>query len=141
MSLKTFEEEDENVWVVAEFQVSASRPPIRISVNKEGSPPSIDEIAEIEKITADIELLILRASELILENYSYEHFKKLGVDDSKLVEETSEAVAAAVTLTELSFFDIDGREFEASFTAPWDPYHSFDVEHEEGKPTCCAVNG
>ena len=141
MSLKTFEEEDEDVWVVDGFQISDPRPPIRISVNKEGSPPSIDEIAKIEKITADIEPLILRAAELILDNYSYDHFKKLGIDESKLAEETPEAIAAAVTLIELSFFDVDGGGFEASFTAPWDPHHSFDVEHEESEPTCCAVNG
>ena len=93
MSLKIFEEEDEDVWVVDGFQISDPRPPIRVSVNKEGSPPSIDEIAKIEKITADIEPLILRAAELILDNYSYDHFKKLGVDESKLVEETPEAIA------------------------------------------------
>ncbi len=57
------------------------------------------------------------------------------------MEEKPEAVAAAVTLKELSFFDVDAGEFEASFTAPWDPYHSFDVEHEQKEPTNCAVNG
>ncbi len=141
MSLKTFEEEDEDVWVVKCCQLPDPRPPIRISVNKEGSPPSINEIAKIEKITAGIEPLILRAAELILDSYSYDHFKKLGIDESKLVEEVPAAIAAAVTLTGLSFFDVEGGGFEASFTAPWDPHHSFDVEHEEGEPIYCAVNG
>ena len=79
----------------------------------------------------------------MLENYSFDHFKKLGVDEALLVEETAEAIASAVTLIGLFFFDFDGNieEFEASFTVPWDPHHSFDIEHEGGEPTCCAVNG
>jgi len=90
---------------------------------------------------ADVEPLVLRSAELILDNYSYDHFRKLGVDEDKLVEETPEAVAAAVTLTELSYFDVHGGVFEASFRAPWDPHHHFDVEHEEGEPISCAVTG
>ncbi len=84
MRLKTFEAESEDVWVVEGIQIADSRPPIRISVNKDGSPPSVDEAAKIMRIISDIEPLILRSAEMILANYSYEHFKGLGVDDSKL---------------------------------------------------------
>ena len=141
MTLKVFEEEDEDVWVIDGYAVSGSRPAIRISVNKEGSAPTIDEFKKIEKMISDIEALILKAAALILDNYSYDHFKNLGVDESKLVEETAEAVASAVILNELSFFDIENGGYEASFSTPWDPHHSFDVEHEEGEPAYCAVNG
>ena len=69
MSIMTFEQEDEDIWFVEDVHVSASRPPLRITVHKEGSQPTDEEVIQIQKVLADVEHLILRSSELILDNY------------------------------------------------------------------------
>lgn len=49
-----------------------------------------------------------------------------------MVEETTDAIAAVMTLNELSFTDVLEGEFTASFTAPWDDEDlSFDVEQRK----------
>ncbi|EMI43405.1 hypothetical protein RRSWK_04084 [Rhodopirellula sp. SWK7] len=93
-------------------------------------------------VLSGIDALVLAAAELILDNYSYSHFKDLGVDESLLVtEETPEAIAKSITLVSFWFNDTDGDSFELSFSAPWDRSHSFDVEFDGGDALCCAVNG
>lgn len=141
MSLKIFEEEDEGIWVLEDFAISDVRPPIRVSVMKEGGALVMAEMKEIVRTTEKLELLILRASELLLENYADDHVKQLGVSEENLVEEKAEAVAARVILHEVSFYDVAGGHFALSFTAPWDLHHTCTVEFEAGKPTRCSVNG
>jgi len=141
MNEELFKEEEKGEWVLEKVKVSESRPSIRVSVLKEGSSPSATEIDFINKLLADIESLIAKASVLVLNNYSYNHFKNLGVSESLLVKDSTEAIAAAITLHELYFFNITEGNFEASFRAPWDSHHSFDIEHQGGEPICCSVNG
>ncbi len=136
-----FTAEDEDTWILDNVEVSASRSPVRVAVYHPGERPSVAQTAKLEALLSDIEALVLRAAPLILENYSYDHFKKLGVGEDQLVEETDEAVARAIVLESVYFFGIDEDEFELSFSAPWDPHHSFDVEFEAGEAVTCAVNG
>lgn len=141
ITLARFEKEDEDIWVLDDVILSESRPPIRIAVFSEGRRPSARVISGLERILSKVETLIALAAPLILENYSYEHFKKLGVPEEKLVEDSAEAIARVVTLESIYFFDPEEEGFEMSFRAPWDAWHSFDVEFEEGKAVTCSVNG
>ena len=85
---------------------------------------------------------ITKASEEILDNYSYEHYKGLGVSEENLEkEETTEAISKRVTLSSIWFFSESCEDFELSFEVPWDDHHSYDVEFEENEASCCAVNG
>ena len=140
MITKAFQEEDEGNWIIEDVSLANSRVPIRISVTQDSAPTS-EETTLIEKTLTNIEPLILNASALILDNYSYEHFKNLNVAEDKLVEETAEAIASVVTLQELTFYNVENGEFAASFTVPWDDHHTFDVEYEDGEATSCSVNG
>jgi hypothetical protein len=84
----------------------------------------------------------LAASDLILENYSYEHYKNLGVEESLLIPgESAEEMARVATLQSIRFFDEDAESCEMSFSVPWDHHHSYDVEFEDGEPVTCSVNG
>ena len=136
----TFEQEDEDEWVIKRVNLPGSLPPVSLDWNGEAAP-STEEIENLEKFIANIHTLFSSSAELILENYSYDHFKELGISEDKLVEETAEAVSAVITLKHIRIYDLDGGEFELSFIVPWDPHHSFDVEYEENKAECCSVNG
>lgn len=136
-----FTEEDEDTWLLPAVQLLSGRAPVDVRVFSEERPAAEDVLASISGVLSSIASFVPKAAELILENYSYEHFKKLGVPESKLVGETPEAVAAAVTLDGIYFFNPEEGSFELSFSAPWDPHHSFDVEFEDGEATGCSVNG
>ena len=136
-----FVEDDEDTWLLEDFEVSPSRPRVSIVVCNKGEPPSAAQARKIDKLLARLDALILQAAPFILENYSRDHFKGLGIAEEKLVEETHEAIARAVTLESICVFDADENDFELSFSAPWDPHHSFDVEFEAGEATDCSVNG
>ena len=136
-----FQQEDEDVWTLDAVPASASRSPIRIAVLSEGRRPSAAVISRLESVLSKVEMLIPLAATLILENYSYEHFKKLGVAEEKLVKDDAEAIARVVTLESIYFFAPEEDGFEMSFRAPWDAYHSFDVEFEGEEAITCSVNG
>ena len=114
---------------------------IELTVQTTGEAPDDDMISELTAIANDSQKYIIAAAELILENYSYEHFRSLGVDALLLVEETVDDVANAATLTSVFVTDPHKKTFEMSFAVPWDPYHSFDVEFENGDAETCTVNG
>lgn len=135
-----FQQEDEDVWMIDAVPASASRP-LRIAVLSEGRRPSAAVISRLESILSKVETLIPLAATLILENYSYDHFKKLGVAEEKLVGDDAEAIARAVTLESIYFFAPEDDGFEMSFRAPWDAYHSFDVEFKGEEAITCSVNG
>lgn len=134
-------EEDEDTWLLPAVQLLSGRDPVEVRVFSTERPVSKDVLASISGVLSSIAEYVPKAAELIMENYSYEHFKKLGVPEAKLVKETPEAVAAAVSLDSVYFFDPEEGGFELSFSAPWDPHHSFDVEFEDGEATGCSVNG
>jgi hypothetical protein len=133
--------EDDDAWICHSYQISAQRPAITLTVNGENKPDD-EQIASIVRTLADVEELIRQASELILENYSYEHLKKLGIEESLLLkEETAHAMSKVATLESAWFIDPACDEFELSFTVPWDSYHVFSVEFSDGEAVCCSVNG
>src|SRR5688500_898934 len=114
-----FVKEDEDSWLLEDFEVSPSRPRLSIVVCNQGEPPSAAQARKVDKIVARLDALIAQAAPLILENYSYDHFKGLGIAEEKLVEGTPEAIARAVTLKSIYVFDADQDDFELSFSAPW----------------------
>lgn len=137
----TFDEQEDDWWTCTSFQVRPGMPPIRFTLTSDEQPdqPYIDSVIGLLK---DMDELVLKASELILENYSYEHFKGLGIDESLLLkDETPEAMSKVARLQSVCFFDDGCEQMEMSFSVPWDEYHSFDVEFEEGEAVTCAVNG
>ena len=130
MTTPTFHKlpDDDEWWSDPSYVASESRPPISLTATTDGNMPDQAYIRMMLDTLPAIDALVLAAAELILDNYSYEHFKKLGVDESVLVkDETPEAIAKAVTLVSVWFNDSDGDSFELSFSAPWDDHHSFDV--------------
>jgi hypothetical protein len=136
-----FTEDDEDTWLLRAVPLLPGRAPVDVRVFSEEWPMSEDALASISGVLSSMAQYVPQAAELILENYSYEHFKKLGIPEEKLVDETPEAVGAAVSLDGVYFFDPEGDSFEMSFSAPWDPHHTFDIEFEDGKATGCSVNG
>lgn len=144
MTTPTFRQlpDDTEWWSDPSFAVSETRPPISLTSTTDGNAPDDAYVQMMIDTLSRIDDLVLAAAELILDNYSYDHFKGLGVDEALLVkEETPEAIAKAVALVSVWFNDPDGDSFELSFSAPWDDHHSFDVEFDGGDATCCAVNG
>lgn len=143
MNTPSFEQlpDDPEWWGDPNYTVAHNRPAIQLLATTDGNAPDPDYAENIVATLSDIDSLILAAAELILDNYSYDHFKSLGVPEASLVkDETPEAIAAAVTLKSIWFNDSDCESFEMSFSAPWDDHHSFDVEFDGGEATCCAVN-
>jgi hypothetical protein len=60
----------------------------------------------------------------MLDNYSYDHFKSLGIDDDLLLkDETPGGMSKVVTLTSALFEDSGGQAIELSFAVPWDDEH------------------
>ena len=134
--------DDAEWWGDPAFEVVESRPPIQLVAVTDGEPPVPRYTSNVVRYLADVEALVLQAAALILENYSYQHFRDLGVSEAVLVkEETPEAIARAVTLQSIWFFDSDCESAELSFSVPWDDQHLFSVEFESGEATCCSVNG
>jgi hypothetical protein len=141
MSNIIFDEQEDDWWTCTNFEVNNTMPKIRLTLTSDDKPNQ-DYISAAFKLLKDIDKLILMASELILENYSYEHFKNLGVNESLLLkDETPEAMSTVVQLESVWLMNPDCDEFEMSFSVPWDDYHSFDVEFESGEAVCCSVNG
>ena len=114
---------------------------VELTVVTDGSSPDDATVDELSAVAKEANKYIHAAAELILENYSREHFASLGIDESLLVNETVDEVANAVTLRSMLVTDAAEKTFEMSFTAPWDSHHSFDVEFENGDAETCAVNG
>ena len=136
-----FDEHEDDFWTCTSFQITPSMPNVRLTLTSDGEPTG-DYISRAVAKLANVDELILKASELILENYSYEHFRKLGVEESLLLkEENAEAMSKVVVLQSAWFLDPSGDEYELSFSAPWDAYHSFDVEFAGDDASSCSVNG
>lgn len=138
---REFEEEDDDTWVVQSVKLTVTRPAVSIAVFSEAGKPTKEMVEKIQKTLSDLDALIMDAAKHILDNYSAEHFRKLGVSEELLVADSVEAVAGAVVLRSIYVFDPVESRFEMSFTTPWDEYHSFDVEFEDGEAVTCAVNG
>jgi hypothetical protein len=137
----TFDEQEDDCWTCTSFEVVHRRPAIRLTLTSDIEPTASYISAVIEKLKY-LDGLIKSASELILDNYSYEHYKGLGVSEDRLErEETPEAISRRALLRAVWFMSEQCDEFELSFELPWDAYHSYDVEFENSEPTCCAVNG
>lgn len=141
MSKLDFDEHDDDAWICNDYVVSPSRPSVCVTLTAENKP-SPEYVAAAVGVLSNIESLIMKASELILENYSYEHFKKMGIDEALLLkEENAEAMSKVVNLLSAWFLNPSCDEFELSFAVPWDPYHVFSVEFDQGQAICCTVNG
>lgn len=136
-----FNEQEDDWWTCTEYELQEDESNIRLTFTSDDEPTQEYVNMAVSHITK-IKELTLKASKLILENYSYDHFKKLGVEENLLLkEETPCAMSKVVSLSSLWFMDQEGKEFEMSFTIPWDDHHSFDVEFESGEATYCSVNG
>ena len=134
--------DDSEWWIVEAYDLPGTRPPIRITVDTGGDAPTEDCVSKVKDLLGKLDALVLDAAEHILENYSYEHFRSLGMNESLLLkDETPPGMAAVVELQSAWFFDIECTSFELSFFVPWDEEHSFDVEFEDGAAVTCAVNG
>ena len=134
--------DDPTWWTDEEFVVAPARSAISLTAVTDEEAPDDEYVDSILRILGRIDQVVLAASELILDNYSYDHFKALGIDDDLLLkDETAAGMSQVVILTSAVFEDPDGSVFELSFEVPWDDEHSFDVTFEDGRPVCCAVNG
>lgn len=137
----TFNEQEDNGWTCTSAEVIEGRPPIRLTLTSDNKPSDIYVSTAIEKLK-QLDDFVISASTLILDNYSYEHYKGLGVPESKLErEETADAISKRAVLRSVWFLSTKCDDFELSFELPWDEYHSYDVEFENDEPICCAVNG
>lgn len=132
--------DDPNLWTDSDCLFGECES-VELTVETDGSPPDEATVSKLSDIANNSLNYIRAAAELILENYSYEHFANLGVDQSLLVDETVDGVADAAKLVSVFVTNAHEETFEMSFTVPWDSYHSFDVEFEVGKAETCAVNG
>lgn len=136
-----FDEQEDNWWTCTSYEVAQGRPAIRLTLTTDVEPTRSYISVVIDKLK-DLDGLIKSASARILENYSYEHYKGLGVSECNLVqEETPEAISNRAVLRSVWFMSEECDEFELSFELPWDAYHSYDVEFENGEAICCSVNG
>ncbi|QQK62345.1 hypothetical protein FJD32_023345 (plasmid) [Shewanella sp. LC6] len=137
----TFNEQEDNLWICTDFKIAQGRPPVRLILTSDNEPSNMYVSEAIEQLK-QLDELVLSASGLILENYSYEHYKDLGVPEDRLErEETPEAISKRAVLRSIWFMSDECDEFELSFELPWDNYHSYDVEFQNGEPANCAVNG
>ncbi|HEY9271240.1 MULTISPECIES: thioredoxin domain-containing protein [Achromobacter] len=137
----TQDPEEPDLWAAENVAAGKGRPPIHVMIQTDGEEPDSSASKVVKAIIDDLDDQILAAAELLLENYSYEHYKKLGLDDNQLPqEETAEAMAQHAVLRALWLFDEDGDGYELWFTLPWDPVHTYDVEFEDGAPVSCSVN-
>lgn len=137
----TCDEQEDNFWTCTTFKVAMDRPPIRLTLTSDNEPDELYVSAVIEKLK-QLDEFVLSACHLILDNYSYEHYKGLGVQEDKLErKETPEAISNRAVLRSVWIMSEECDEFELSFALPWDEYHSYDVEFENDEPVCCAVNG
>lgn len=133
--------EEPELWAAENVPVGEKRPPIHIMVQTDGETPSSECQKIVKALLSEMDDKILAAAELLLENYSYEHYKKLGVEDDHLLrDETPEGMANKAVLRALWLFDEDGDDYELWFTVPWDHEHTYDVEFENGEPIGCSVN-
>ncbi|MEL7500642.1 MAG: hypothetical protein AAFN77_23820 [Planctomycetota bacterium] len=132
--------DDPNWWIDSDCLFGEFES-VELIVKTAGVAPNDALVAALSGIANDSRQYVLAAAELILENYSNEHYRNLGVDESMLVDETIDDVANAAKLESVFVDDAYKKAFEMSFTVPWDPHHSFDVEFENGDAETCAVNG
>lgn len=89
-----------------------------------------------------VDLLTLGAATLILDNYFYEYFRSLGIDEALLLkEETPKAMQRVARLELVLFHESECKEFEMPFNVPWNLEHSIDIEFKDGKAISCSVNG
>jgi hypothetical protein len=136
-----FNEQEDDWWTCTEYFVRERNETIRLTFTSDEKPSESFINKALEKLK-EIDQLALQAATEILGNYSYEHYKSLGVPEEKLEKnETPEAISNRAVLVSAWFMSEDCDEFELSFELPWDDYHSYDVEFENNKPLCCAVNG
>ncbi|WP_313620926.1 hypothetical protein [Achromobacter sp.] len=133
--------EEPDLWAAENVAAGEGRPPIHVMIQTDGEEPGGAASKVVKAIIDNLDDQILAASEFLLDNYSYEHCKKLGIEDDQLLpEETAEAMAEKAVLRALWLFDEDGDGYELWFTLPWDPVHTYDVEFEDGTPVSCSVN-
>jgi hypothetical protein len=136
-----FDECADDSWICTSFSIDALLEPIQLTLISE-SRPDAAYIDTVVKTLGSVQQLTLQAAHLILENYSYEHFKNLGINDSLLLKDkTPEGMQKVAKLNSVCFFDEDCEDFELSFSVPWDEEHSFDVEFNGREAISCAVNG
>lgn len=136
-----FDEQEDDCWTCTSFRLTPESEPISLTLVSE-TKPSQGYIESAIGVLNSIDDRVLMASALILENYSYEHFRDLGVDETLLLkDETPEAMSKVAKLKSVWFDGSTCENFEMSFTVPWDEHHSFDVEFEGGRAVCCSVNG
>ena len=114
---------------------------VELTLETDGTAPGDAMLDSLSGIKADLDQFVRAAAALILDNYSYEHFAKIGVDVTLLVDETVDDIARVAKLTSIWVNDIENRTFDLSFIVPWDNHHTFDVEFENGKAVTCSVNG
>lgn len=136
-----FDEQEGDWWSCTSFRLRPESDPVRLTLTSETEPDQtyIDRALSVLESVDDLRL---KAAMHILDNYSYEHFKGLGVDDALLLkDETPEAMRDVAKLESVWFNESECGDFEMSFSVPWDDHHSFDVEFEGGEAVCCSVNG
>ena len=141
MNNLTFDEQEDDLWICTEFHIRPGSEPLQIILVSD-SEPDQNYIDKAIRVLESVDDLTIQAATHILDNYSYEYFKNLGIDEDLLLKvETPEAMQQVVTLESVIFCESQCKEFELSFSVPWDEEHSFDVEFKDGKAISCSVNG
>ena len=141
MNNLTFDEQGDGLWVCPEFHFRSVGESAQIILTSHIKPDQ-NYIDRVIHVLESVDDLTLKAAAQILNNYSYEYFKDLGIDEALLLkEETPEAMSRVVMLGSVFFYDAQCKEFEMSFFVPWDDEHSFDIEFKDGKAKSCSVNG
>ena len=141
MNNLTFDEQEGICWICTEFHLRSGGEPLQIILASD-SEPDQNYIDKAIRALESIDDLTLKAATHILNNYSYKYFRDLGIDEELLLkDETPEAMQRVATLESVVFHEPQCKEFELSFSVPWDDEHSFDVEFKDGKAISCSVNG
>ncbi|MGE8589576.1 MAG: hypothetical protein ACN6OD_09290, partial [Alcaligenes sp.] len=94
--------EEPDLWAAENVPVGDGRPPIHVMIQTDGEEPDSGASKVVKAIIDNLDDHILAAAEFLLDNYSYEHYKKLGLEDDQLLqEETAEAMAEKAVLRAL----------------------------------------
>jgi len=132
--------DDPNWWVDSDC-LFGDYESVELIVETAGDTPCDEIISQLSGLASNTHHYVIAAAELILDNYSYEHFANLGIDRTLLVDETIDDVANASKLESVLVTDAKKKNFEMSFAVPWDPHHSFDIQFKNENAESCAVNG
>ena len=82
----TQDPEEPDLWAAENVAAGEGRPPIHVMIQTDGEEPDGAASKVVKAIIDNLDEQILAAAEFLLDNYSYEHCKKLGIEDDQLLK-------------------------------------------------------